>query len=64
MDADRHGFAQLARQLLMTHDRPATSLIPGLDEMQTRGAHRLWERSAGPVGTRPQLGEWMAVLGS
>jgi len=64
MDADRHGFAQLARQLLMTHDLPATSLIPGLDETQTRGAHRLWEKSAGPVGTRPQLGEWMAVLGS
>ena len=64
MDADRHGFAQLARQLLLTHDLPATSYIPGLDEVQTRGAHRLWERSAGPVGRRPQLGEWMAVLGS
>jgi hypothetical protein len=64
LDADRHGFAQLAYQLLVTHGQPTTSAIPGLSDAQTRGAHRLWERSAGPVGTRPQLGEWLAVLGS
>jgi hypothetical protein len=62
MDNDRHGFALLARTLLDAHDHHPSAVIVGLDAEQTRKAHRLWARAAGPVGTRPQLTEWLAVL--
>lgn len=64
LDADRHAFAQLAHRMLVSPVRSGSLSITGLSGAQTRGAHRLWERSAGQPGTRPQLGEWMAVLGS
>jgi hypothetical protein len=60
LDNDRHGFALLSRALLDAPDPSA--VIVGLDPEQTRGAHRLWARADGPVGTRPQLTEWLAVL--
>lgn len=63
LDNDRHGFARLAHRLLVTPDGPSASTIPGLDEAQTRAARRLWQRSDGPAGTRPQVREWMGVLG-
>lgn len=62
MDNDRHGFAELARQLLAPDDQPGRG-ITGLDDEQVRQAERLWTRANGPIGTRPQISEWLAVLG-
>ncbi|WP_165807018.1 hypothetical protein [Nocardioides currus] len=63
LDGDREGFALLAQRLLAPDGRIAQGEIPGLDEAHSSGARRLWARATGPDGTRPQVGEWLAVLG-
>lgn len=63
MDMDREGFALLARSLLVPSGRFEHDGIVGLDESQVRAARSLWNRAAGPEGTRPQLGAWLAVIG-
>lgn len=63
MDMDREGFALLARSLLVPTGRFEHDGIVGLDESQVRAARSLWTRAAGPEGTRPQIGAWLAVLG-
>lgn len=63
MDRDREGFALLAQRLLAPDSRFEPGEILGLDDAQVRGARRLWARATGPDGTRPQVGEWLAVLG-
>lgn len=63
MDGDREGFALLAQQLLLPDGRFEHDGIVGLDESQVRAARSLWNRAAGPEGTRPQVGAWLAVLG-
>ena len=67
-DSDRYEFALLAHRLLVD-PRPDASPdlyrhehVPGLTPQQDRQVWGLWERAAGPSGTRPQIGEWMGVL--
>ena len=68
-DADRFRLAVLAYRLLVSHE-PDGDIdpwnrrgVPGLSDSQVRRAWRLWERSTGPAGTRPQASEWMEALG-
>lgn len=67
LDSDRYEFALLAHRLLVDDESPMPDLhrrehVPGLTEEQHRRLWGLWERAAGPSGSRPQISEWMAVL--
>lgn len=67
-DDDRLDFARLAQRLLLDPSGdaplgwPRDRRVVGLSDVQDRAVRRLWERADGPAGTRPQMGEWMAVL--
>src|SRR4051794_4900052 len=69
LDADRYAFALLAYRLLVSHvpvgvlDCHRQRVIPGLLPAQDRRIWQLWERSAGPEGTRPRIAEWWPALG-
>jgi hypothetical protein len=68
-DADRFRLAVLAYRLLVSHELDGDidpwnrRGVPGLSDSQVRHAWRLWERSTGPAGTRPQASEWVEALG-
>ena len=67
-DSDRYDFALLARRLLVDSRSAASpdlygrDHVPGLTAEQDRQLWDLWERAAGPRGSRPQISEWMGVL--
>lgn len=68
-DSDRFLFAELAFRLLVTrtnHGKIDSHAVPnhllGLDESRTSRLKALWERAAGPRGTRPTMDEWADAL--
>ena len=68
-DTDRFLFAQVAFRLLVlrTQGGPVAPeavppRLPGLDEQRTERLRGLWQRAAGPWGTRPTMQEWVAAL--
>jgi hypothetical protein len=68
-DGDRGDFALLAFRLLVALDLDAPldlhvlEQVPGTSPSQTEVLRRLWERAAGPTGSRPQLPEWLEAFG-
>lgn len=68
-DSDRGDFAILAFRLLVALEVEAdlepqiVERVPGTSPEQTAVLQRLWERAAGPVGSRPQLVEWLEAFG-
>lgn len=66
-DSDRYEFAVLAHRLLVDAESSSPYLyrrehVPGLSVEEDRHLWGLWERAAGPLGSRPQIGEWMGAL--
>jgi len=69
-DTDRYRLALLAYRVLVSGELEGdlspwvTRGIPGLSTTQLSQVSRLWERSIGPAGTRPQAAEWRQALGA
>ena len=67
-DRDRFDFGVLSYRLLVgLRDTADIDLghrphVPGLDGRQVNEMWRLWQRTTGPAGTRPQMSEWMRGL--
>ena len=66
LDSERFKFALLAYRMLVAKDRHSyidrdrVATVTGLPRL--RDLQHLWHRADGPIGTRPQLSEWVRVL--
>jgi hypothetical protein len=68
LDSDRYKFALLAYRMLIAKDLhsrldPGGAVAAAASEvLPSSDLQHLWRRAAGPLGTRPQLVEWLRAL--